>query len=1621
MQTRTFRRSFGAVVVLSVLTSMTVDAGVGAESGAELASGTLASINGLSPQDYGAATVDGPEYADPTEALSIIDPPEPNADGSVDLAYPLGVPPGHGITPELTLQYGSGGGNGWMGEGWDFGVGEITVDTSFGAPHFSQQSESESYLLDGALLTPNANDDAWEPRAVGARHDFARQVETEYDEIIRHQVGSGWPADYFWEVRSKDGSVKWYGGTPDSGGPVPSATDAPTIDERAVVRNDAGHIVKWLLSAQRDIGVNLIRYEYTTLTYQFNGTTWQVDPGCSNASSLCGRHTYLDRILYTDATSGIADRNGPPYEIDIIRQSEPGLGGGAGAVRSDPVVDASLGYVDVVVDRLGRVEVKHGAASASGTTRTYDQIAARYDFGYRTGRFGKTQLETITQGVDDPHVHRIDYYDDLSGTDSIEGFDPAVEWESEDDVPERTYLDATSDVSTLGGAETNGGSGNLFIGFNPFTPSKTLSVGLGLELSGSDSDAIAEWIDLNGDNLPDKVFLQDGDLKFRLNDSGPRGAAVWDRKETVKDLTDPANPQSINQLSKNSSFAFQVSAEAYPLVALGIGTGLSFSWSNTYFADVNGDGLIDFVRNGQVYFNTLNDDDVLTFTTSSANTPIPLAPSLLPDVSSERLAALSDTLALQSPPIDTVRRFMVPFTGTVSIAAPVTLSDPGLDTTDGVRVAIQRDGTEIASRTLTTAAPTAFADPLGLPVTAGDEIYFRVGAIDDGANDVVTWAPVVTYDAPTWPTTDANGLSQVTWSAEEDFTLAGRPNDFIAMPNAGVARVVADVALTAPLSDAVSVKRDAADNETVTVLGTIEAGEAGPLSVGEDIPVAITDVVDPDDPDNVTPVPDKLSVYLATDSQVDLADIAFTSTIGYTSAVDADGNPIHVLDRDGQPKFEHHVRPHVEIYPYADPAVPAEPTSLSGSQDVLLTVQAPAGSVDGIPTVKAVITVKSPSGLLEKVETDLAVSGDGTASTPSPVTIDIPAGAGERWIDVSIRDAVFSRGGLALSKLVTVAGTVETPIEHATLRWSGMQGIFAQPYRGWAIAGYTAGSDLGGRAMSESAFTIDPDSYSRDQPTRADASLDDPHTEPSYAFVPVVSPGGGSTAQSVSTPRWVGPRANLYADATTVRTSRLAVDSVDFSSITSAPNGAGTRSAPTRLSLTGPGLTLSFGAGPLGASAGLSPSFGLIDYEDMNGDGYPDVVSTGNVSYTDQLGAYLPSAPVGRTSVTNQDLTISINGGLSAGMVDINANVKGSTNSVTGDASSKASSASDSGASFSLGISGSGGYSWSSPNASGGSGDPGEGTYEEQVSSLQSDYGADTSEIQRALADINGDGLPDSVYTNASGTFAYYNLGYGFAGHAIKLGGGGFESRESAVGGAGVGFSLPYGEFGGGVNFLWNYDWSTYSWKDVNGDGILDQLRRLSADQITVRFGTGSGLLAPIDYGDLARVPVSPGIDGGQHISFDRSSGIGTGVSATAYIGPLCLVACYLILGGGAGFNNSLSSSNVDLEDVDGDGFADALLSLDDNLLSVSRNRQGRTNLLKSVTNPLGGSFTVDYDRAGNTVDHPDSIWVMKHIDIDDGRSEPTATTTGRSASTIEYSGLDYDRTAGRSASTPSP
>ena len=85
--------------------------------------------------------------ADPLEGLTLMQPPTANNSGTANLSYPIEIPAGRqGMQPNLALTYSSGGGNGWLGVGWDISIPSITVETRWGVPRYDQSKESEVYV-----------------------------------------------------------------------------------------------------------------------------------------------------------------------------------------------------------------------------------------------------------------------------------------------------------------------------------------------------------------------------------------------------------------------------------------------------------------------------------------------------------------------------------------------------------------------------------------------------------------------------------------------------------------------------------------------------------------------------------------------------------------------------------------------------------------------------------------------------------------------------------------------------------------------------------------------------------------------------------------------------------------------------------------------------------------------------------------------------------------------------------------------------------------------------------------------------------------------------------------------------------------------------------------------------------------------------------------------------------------------------------------------------------------------------------------------------------------------------------------------------------------------------------
>ncbi len=1623
----------GALVANTFMTALAADPLGGANTT------TLAREPQLTPAQIGDGSIDGLQFPDPTEGLAMVEPPGASNDGGAHLSYPLLIPKGRGIAPDLSLEYDSGGGNGWVGQGWDLSVGEISVDTRWGAPYFDPNKESETYLLDGDMLIPNSLGATWAPRVHGDRQDYTRQVETQYQQIIRHEVPGEGPKGYFWEVHDKGGNVFWYGGKPDQGGPDgygkladPNSLLNPQIDRSAIITDENGNGVRWLLSAQRDVGVNQISYHYTTIQYQYGASGWVAQASCTPSSSvLCAKHTYLSSINYTEAADVAPAPNGDAeYEVVFLRDSQIHPGS---AVRADPIVDAIGGFVDLTIDRLARVEVRHGdytvlpTPDADGneqrTPRTYNHLAVRYDLGYTTGPFGKSLLSSVSQVGSDgttSATHTFTYYDRVStGPDSYDGFAGPTNWNTGSDLPDRLLLDSSAAIGALGSSESNSGEGHAYIGFNPIDPLKVGSFGGSLQIGGGATEAIAEWLDINGDGLPDKVYRdsdgiggdlndvnRNGPIRYRLNQGGPGGSVTFGDEKTVTGIT---------RLSTEGNFGLELAFEAFPGISVAFGLGAEVSWGDAYFSDVNADGLPDYVSGGQVWFNHLDANGNPTFEQGSGNTLVPIEDASSNAGVPQSVQDIQAKLAANNPLVDTVRRWTAPFKGTISINAPVTLSPSSGSSPDGVRVAIQQEGTEVAAANLLNAGSQAFTAAITRDVQAGDDIYFRVGSVNNGANDEVEWNPTITYtaidgvaDISTVPT-DVNGLSQTTYVAGDDFVLSGRPDTLVFMPFQGTVHFSATIDKTKATTDDVRVVLLHNGSPVAIANGSFAASFTGQRTVTADFNVAAP--VQPTDP-NVKGTQDSVTVKLVTDTPIDLKAIDWNPRIAYTSAIGKDGQPKDLVK--GPVRFD--MTPEIEQYPHSAPAAVSLPwtTGSATTRDAHVTFNRAADSPAGV----AIVAVKTRNGVVARQSVSIPASP--VIGVPYETDVDLNASLQantDYWFDVTIRNPALSdKVSMTGFKLVngTPAQDITVP---ATLHWTGRQGIFPLAYRGWAVAGYNGDGARATEAIHEGDFIIDTSNLPTQTQTPSgfnDPNYNPPKMDKSYPYLPAVQmvslPGQPTPIPAAV---WVGNRANLAASADHVRSSRLGADTLDLG----AGSSAGSGRAVTRISVTAPSAKLAFGVGPLGASFGVAPSFGLVDYTDMNGDGFPDIVTPSSVIYTTPRGGYLSgSKDPGDLAVTNQDLTFALNVGIESGLVDIKGNAKGKTNATQGGGAAKGSDAEDSGGG--VGIGASFDASWTSPNASGPSDSPlvdgvsnnPSETYADQLGQTGDVEGlpGDTAPIQLGLADVNGDGLPDRVFTTPSGVFARYNLGYRFAPAPVKLSTGGFESQESYAGGLSLGFSTPWADFSGGVALNWNIDLSRYAWVDVNGDGILDQIHKIdNSHPPTVRFGTGTGMLPPVTYGQMADSHITDQIDAGQQASLDRTTGLGGQFDFTVGIGPLCLVACYLIINPGASYQNSVSSTEIDLQDVNGDGYADSVQTLDDNSLSVRENKQADTNLLATVRNPLGGTMTLTYKRDGNTVDNPDSVWDMASVEVNDGRPGD-GVDVRRTA--YAYDGLKTDR-----------
>jgi len=1431
--------------------------------------------------------------ADPSAGVGLVDPPEANNEGDARISYPIDLPDGRqDMAPDLGLSYSSAAGNGWLGVGWDLSVPSIGIDTRWGVPRYDAANETETYTVGQGQLTPVANRGPAVART--SEKVFHARVEGGFDTIVRH--GSV-PTNYWWEVTDKDGDRSFYGGDPESG-PVAAARLA----------DNAGNIFRWALREARDLHGNAVHYDYQTVS----------DVGVAGGT-VPGRQLYPRTIDYTrkGVTAG-------PYTVKFVRDSE--LTGYAR--RSDVVIDARGGFKMVTAELLARIEVAFQG-----------QPVRSYDLAYTTGAFGKKLLASVTQrGANNTSLgtHTFSYYDDIrDSSGNYNAFAPPVNWTVGADGVDAGLL-GHGKASAISGSLSTSVGGHLYAGFNPTKPSKFGSAGAKVGFTHTSTDGQLALVDLNGDDLPDKVFKTGSGFSVRFNTSGPDGST---------DFGSPVATPSLPGIAKESADMTSFGPEVYTKVNAFANHSETFTKDTTYFSDVNGDGFTDLVNDGTVLFNHLDANGVPTFTADSSDTPVPIGTGILDTAGLvQDFTASKNQQDANNPQVDVVRRWSAPWSGKVRITGNVALiqdtspARASYPSADGVRVAIQYGNTELWSTTIG-ATDYTVKTPTGvdaISITAGELLYFRVGSRSDGAYDQVSWDPVIQYvntttGAALAPAPDANGLDLYRFQASQDFTLGGRPDISVQAPLHGTVRLTGVLHKTGSTSDALTVL--VTKNGQQVSSTAIAAASVGDTSIQKDFVVDKGDLI---------------MLRITTPSKIDVTKLAWTPNLYYLSAPDVS----KVTDDAGNPLIQLHPPYDIDTYSWDTSYntvgyVPPPPWTAPATETITVkpSITATTYGANGVVT----FTVKRRGVVATRCTITVTYGYASSCSLSLPVVVGDPL-----YFDFSVAGTVLWS---QITPKTTVTRPGKTGVTVASARHSQSEvNLLPSFYRGWSFAGYNGVGARGTSPVVE-AELAGPDYDSN--------TTYDPRTALAHPFYP--SPEDNS---------WRGADGAARITATTMVSSREGLDQI---AVPTAADVAGAR-AVSRLSHTTQdaiGAEVSYFSGSTSNGGTASD----VDFLDLNGDRFPDIVSNGKVQYstlTGGLDASSRSVP-GLGAPRDSDASAT-NVGVGGSPAHFAANGRGEVDTAD-----------------------------QAPVR-------GNKTGSQMVQlGLSAGLGKGTSKPKHELLDVNGDGLPDVVSRNGSTLMVALNLGYGFAAAeawgAATINDG--ASENGAIG-ATLGFNDGIYGFGGGLSLTKNKSLTKETLEDVNGDGLADRVLPGGSSGMQVGLNTGNGFTAPVAWAGAldgaCKDDTSVGLAG---IDWDHarlcsgSTGYGAGAYFTIAVGPFCGTSCYVILNPGADSEQSMARDEASLRDVDGDGYADHLASSDDGALKVARNRTGRTNLLKSVSRPLGASFDLDYTRDGNTTANPTSRWTLTKVTVNDGHAGDGLDTQ---LTTYSYSGGVYSR-----------
>ncbi len=1374
---------------------------------------------------------------------------------------------------------------------------------------------------------------------------------------------------------------------------------------------------------------------------------------------------YLSSIRYTGRASrtgsgAVAGGTPGPYAVDLHAKTDRS---GAIAKRTDVLVSGRLGFKVLTRRLLERVRVSLDPGSTvPGQSGPSAQPIREYGIEYETSPLGKSRLRHVRTYGFDAHGYRSLFYEhgfeyedpDLSspfGKDTVSWTFP--------DAPEAEQLSRTEEKSKTK-------SGGVSVGIYIF------SVGASHSSTKSTTKAHTILVDVNGDGLPDRVYLtSDGgpstaQFNTVLSDASGQSQGSFTNTLPAGDPAVGLNPGQI-PLDLGGGYGWGKSTTgSFGILGIGakLGSASSTSITNAWVADVDGDGYLDVVTPNGVLFGQPRTADSPGFTYD----PWKLDNSL------ELPGGIPSGVDDDRRPSDAVLEWIAPYAGTVNVSGSLSLVDqprPAADPAwDGVRLRIYRadqasTGFAVTKLYETTTDETKVRNPEAIALNAvqvanGTRLYFVLSTLANFPVDPSTgspleetqFAPVIVYQGATDAQKthlDPTGAPSHRFDSAADFRLASSTPVAFRPPVGGTVHLTTTV-----------VKQPSGDDVRVCVQKFL-AMPTVPPSPRPDIDYPCTGIgigigyvrvaqrsyastaaiTQPWNLDVQVAPGDQLVFRVESDLAVDPAALEWRIS----------GSMTRVCDEQGYctaPAASVAEKLSFLADPFFPPHVAAESGSMSGGIYSAKPASSPLTPFVVTAPGKLEIWTKQSSfwwtlpGTWISARTRNGLVFKQRASDPRvKITIDVVAGQeiyfeghGDTQVPTGWNPQVtfISPGGLRTRKTVPINLTQDAYRDWFGRRWQ-VRSAYGGGYHGWQRGAWH------GR---EGTDPFDPGTFLVLLPYMVEQrfqelanALNDPASPESRALRlnSPLYPRRLGTRGSASDPglkpdmkAFVSLDRNTFMTATTMHAS--IEDVVEGGQpVPAFPGAVFSRRSDTKTTMSGIDVLGIAGLDLFGGNSWQSN-----EAVDMNGDRVIDKIDKNDGSATVQLtsinGAPAPAYGFQQDVFKDGLLQKTVDKGASAYIGDHVAAPKigaesAAIQAILGNASASA------------GVSAGVNLSW----------------------------------MKNDLVDINGDGLPDRVrmspcpMANAC-LEVRLNLGgkFGLPDYipVNDWNAGGIDDLASLVGDVdpSEGSPMPVrrtvaatfqssvgASFIVGAGRSWESSLASteVEFVDVTGDGLPDYVRKGPKDSgvLYVKVNTGHGFAAEQTW----TLPAWPsgvtlpylsgqGVFGGavnkilDKITGDRTFDVveangsytdqpskSWSIGAGGSVGPVSL-------GGSYSEEKSTRETGMQLSiiDIDGDGVADHVLKAEQRndgssnaLVQVRLNRLGKANLLKHVTRPLGGAIDLFYASAGHTVAMPEHRWVLSQVIVRDGRGarDRDQVVTGHDLLTrYAYTDGHYDR-----------